>query len=78
MDARWPMVDSSALEQDSMLIVLQVNGKLRSKVEVPKDIAKSDLEELALSDEAIKRFTSEGTVRKVIVVPNKLVNIVVN
>jgi leucyl-tRNA synthetase len=78
MDARWPMVDSSALEQDSMLIVLQVNGKLRSKVEVPKDIAKSDLEELALSDEAIKRFTSDGTVRKVIVVPNKLVNIVVN
>ena len=78
MDARWPMVDSSALEQDSMLLVLQVNGKLRSKVEVPKDIAKSDLEELALSDEAIKRFTSEGTVRKVIVVPNKLVNIVVN
>ena len=78
MDARWPMVDSSALEQDSMLIVLQVNGKLRSKVEVPKDIAKSDLKELALSDEAIKRFTSEGNVRKVIVVPNKLVNIVVN
>jgi leucyl-tRNA synthetase len=78
MDARWPMVDSSALEQDSMLIVLQVNGKLRSKMEVPKDIAKSDLEDLALSDEAIKRFTSEGTVRKIIVVPNKLVNIVVN
>ncbi|MBU14869.1 MAG: leucine--tRNA ligase [Gammaproteobacteria bacterium] len=78
MDARWPLVDSSALEQDSMLIVLQVNGKLRSKVEVPKDIAKSDLEELALSDEAIKRFTSKGTVRKIIVVPNKLVNIVVN
>ena len=78
MDARWPMVDSSALEQDSMLIVLQVNGKLRSKVKVPKDIAKSDLEELALSDEAIKRFTSKGTVRKIIVVPNKLVNIVVN
>ena len=78
MDARWPMVDSSALEQDSMLIVLQVNGKLRSKMEVPKDIAKSDLEDLALSDEAIKRFTSKGTVRKIIVVPNKLVNIVVN
>jgi leucyl-tRNA synthetase len=47
-------------------------------MEVPKDIAKSDLEDLALSDEAIKRFTSEGTVRKIIVVPNKLVNIVVN
>jgi leucyl-tRNA synthetase len=78
MDARWPTVDRLALEQDSMLIVLQVNGKLRSKMEVPKDIAKSDLEKLALSDEATKRFTSEGTVRKVIVVPNKLVNIVVN
>ena len=78
IEAKWPRVDESALIQNTMLIVLQVNGKLRSKIEVPRDIAKADLERLALGDEAIQRFTSNGTVRKIIVVPKRLVNIVVN
>ena len=78
IDAAWPRVDESALIQNTMLIVLQVNGKLRSKIEVPRDIAKADLERLALDDEVIQRFTSNGTVRKIIVVPERLVNIVVN
>ena len=78
IDAAWPRVDESALIQNTMLIVLQVNGKLRSKIEVPRDIEKADLERLALGDEAIQRFTSNGTVRKIIVVPERLVNIVVN
>ena len=78
IEATWPRVDESALIQNTMLIVLQVNGKLRSKIEVPRDIAKADLERLALGDEAIQRFTSTGTVRKIIVVPERLVNIVVN
>ena len=78
IEATWPRVDESALIQNTMLIVLQVNGKLRSKIEVPRDIAKADLERLALGDEAIQRFTSNGTVRKIIVVPERLVNIVVN
>ncbi len=78
MDASWPEVDESALQQDSVLIVLQVNGKLRSKIEVAKDIAKDQLEALALADEAVQKFTADGTVRKVIVVPGRLVNIVVS
>jgi len=78
MDAAWPDVDKTALVQDSILIVLQVNGKLRGKIEVAKDIAKEALEELALSNESVQKFTSEGTVRKVIVVPGRLVNIVVS
>ena len=78
IEATWPRVDESALIQNTMLIVLQVNGKLRSKIEVPRDIAKADLERLALGDEVIQRFTSNGTVRKIIVVPERLVNIVVN
>lgn len=78
MDAAWPELDQSALQQDSMLIVLQVNGKLRGKIEVPKDIEKATLEKLALEDESVQRFTSEVTVRKVIVVPGRLVNIVAN
>jgi len=78
IDASWPGVDHSALAQDSVLIVLQVNGKLRAKIEVSKDIEKSELEKLALDNEAIKKFTDTGTVRKVIVVPSRLVNIVVS
>ena len=77
MNARWPEVAESALVQDSMLIVLQVNGKLRSKIEVSRDITRDELERLALEDEIIQRFVSEGSVRKVIVVPGKLVNIVI-
>ena len=77
MNARWPEVAESALVQDSMLIVLQVNGKLRSKIEVSRDITRDELEKLALEDEIIQRFVSEGSVRKVIVVPGKLVNIVI-
>jgi leucyl-tRNA synthetase len=78
IDARWPAIDKSALQVDSMLIVLQVNGKLRSKLEVAKDIARDELEKLALADEAVQRFIADGTVRKVIVVPGRLVNIVAN
>jgi leucyl-tRNA synthetase len=78
MDARWPEVDKSAMTQSNVLIVLQVNGKLRAKIEVSKDLDKEAIESLALENEAIKKYTDAGTVRKVIVVPGKLVNIVVN
>ena len=78
INAPWPQVDESALTRDTMLIVLQVNGKLRSKIEVRKDIVRKDLEQLALDDEVIQRFTSDRTIRKVIVVPERLVNVVVN
>ena len=64
MNARWPEVTESALVQDSMLIVLQVNGKLRSKIEVSRDINRDELERLALEDEIIQRFVSEGSVRR--------------
>ncbi len=78
INADWPKVDTTALTQESVLIVIQVNGKLRAKLEVDKDIGKDELEALALADEAVIRFTETGTIRKVIIVPGKLVNIVVN
>ena len=78
MNASWPQVDRSALTETSITVVLQVNGKLRDTVEVAKDISKDELEKLALDNEAVKRFTADGTIRKVIVVPGRLVNIVVN
>jgi len=77
IDAPWPSVDKAALNQSTVLIVLQVNGKLRAKIDVDKDISRSELETIALAHEAVQRYTSEGTVRKVIVVPGRLVNVVV-
>ena len=77
IDAAWPAVDPSALVQDSLTLVVQVNGKLRSKLEVSKDASKAELEALALADDTVKKFTAEGEIRKVIVIPGKLVNIVV-
>ncbi len=77
VDASWPEVDKTALAQSSVLIVLQVNGKLRAKVEVSKDIDRDTLEALALEHETIQRYVREGELRKVIVVPGKLVNVVV-
>ena len=78
MDANWPNVDESALVQDSVLIVLQVNGKLRDRIEVVKDLSKDDLEKKALENNAVKRFSDGKTLRKVIVVPGRLVNVVVS
>ena len=77
VSASWPVVDATALEQDTLELVLQVNGKLRSKMSVSVDASKEEIEAMALSDEQVKRFTEGHPVKKVIVVPKKLVNIVV-
>ncbi|WP_406663723.1 leucine--tRNA ligase [Gallaecimonas sp. GXIMD1310] len=78
VDAPFPSADAEALVEDEKLIVVQVNGKVRGKVTVPADIAKETLQTLALDEENVKRFLDGMTVRKVIVVPGKLVNIVAN
>ena len=77
IDQRWPQVDESALVQDSIEMVIQVNGKLRGKMQVAADIDKASCEASALQNEAVQRFIDGKPVRKVIVVPGKLVNIVV-
>jgi len=74
----WPMVDESALVEQSKLIIVQVNGKLRAKIEVAADTAKEAVEALALNHADVLRFTSDKTVRKVINIPGKLINIVAN
>jgi len=78
LNAEWPTADESAMVKTSQQIVVQVNGKVRAKLEVAADITKDALEALALEDENVQRFTEGNTIRKVIVVPNKLVNIVAN
>ena len=72
----WPTVDESALKQDSIAYVVQVNGKVRAKVQVPADADKAVIEAAALANDNVQRFIEGVTVRKVIVVPNKLVNVV--
>ncbi|KAF0436110.1 leucine--tRNA ligase [Pediococcus pentosaceus] len=75
--AEWPTYDESKLLEATVQVILQVNGKVRSKITVDKDIAKEELEKLALADAKIQQWTADKTVRKVIVIPNKIVNIVV-
>ncbi len=77
IDERWPAFDESALELDMIELVVQVNGKLRGRVSVPADASKDAIEELALADENVQRFVEDKPVRKVIVVPGRLVNVVV-
>ena len=73
----WPEVDESALERDSIELVVQVNGKLRSKINVPADADHDAIENFALKDEKIQLNIQDKTVRKIIVVPGRLVNLVV-
>ena len=73
----WPKVDETALVQDEVQIVVQVNGKLRAKLLLSADMDKAQVESQALTDENVAKFTEGKNVVKVIVVPNKLVNIVV-
>ena len=78
IDATWPAFDESALARDSIELVVQVNGKLRARLEVPADADKAAVEALALANDNVQRHTDGKTLRKVIVVPGKLVNIVAN
>ncbi|WP_323845173.1 leucine--tRNA ligase [Microbulbifer magnicolonia] len=78
VDAQWPLVDENALVRSSITLVVQVNGKVRAKLEAPAEADKETLEEMALSNDNVQKFIGDATVRKVIVVPGKLVNIVAN
>jgi len=74
---QWPAFDESKLVDDEVEVVVQVNGKLRAKVKVAKDVTKDQLEEIAKADEKVLEFTEGKQIVKVIAVPGKLVNIVV-
>ncbi|HAQ1583052.1 TPA: leucine--tRNA ligase, partial [Enterococcus faecium Efm-HS0661] len=74
--APWPTYDEAALVEDEVEVVFQVNGKVRAKSNVPRDLGKDELEKAALANEIVQEYIEGKTVRKVIAVPNKLVNIV--
>ena len=76
MESQWPEVDDTALSRDELEIVVQVNGKVRGKINVPASADNAEIEAMAKSQENVQRFLADTTIRKVIVVPQKLVNIV--
>ena len=73
---QWPEVDDTALSRDELEIVVQVNGKVRGKINVPASADNAEIEAMAKSQGNVQRFLADTTIRKVIVVPQKLVNIV--
>jgi leucyl-tRNA synthetase len=77
-DIGWPAVDDEALKRDAIALVVQVNGKLRGQIQVAVDADRATIEQAALAEENVARWVEGQTVRKVIVVPGKLVNIVVS
>ena len=74
---RWPKVDASALVQDEIELMVQVNGKLRGSITVAKDADRAVIEAAALANENVQKFTEGQPPKKVVVVPGRLVNIVV-
>jgi leucyl-tRNA synthetase len=77
LDAPWPQVDPRALEQDTLEIVVQVNGKLRGRINIAVSADESAARQAALADEHVMKFVGDRPLRKVIFVPGKLVNLVV-
>ena len=75
-ESEWPEVDDSALSRDELEIVVQVNGKVRGKITVPATADKAAIEAMAKEQDNVQRYLADATIKKVIVVPNKLVNIV--
>ena len=77
LDQPWPAVDAAALVQDSIQLVVQVNGKLRGHVFVPANATREQIEAFALGDETVAKFVAGQKPKKVVVVPGRLVNVVV-
>jgi len=77
VDERWPTFDESAVQQDMIEIIVQVNGKLRGRISVASDADKESISAMALADKNVQRFVADKEIRKTIVVPGRLVNVVV-
>jgi leucyl-tRNA synthetase len=77
IDHRWPQPDPAALEQDSVTMVVQVNGKLRGQISVAVDASEEAIRAAALAEESVQRFVAGAVPRKIVIVPRKLVNVVV-
>jgi len=77
VNAPWPKADPAMLVEDSITLPIQINGKRRAEIEVPKDMDKSEVEKIALSTDAVVKALDGAQPKKVIVVPGRIVNVVV-
>ncbi len=77
LDAPWPKVDEAALEQAEIELVLQVNGKVRGSLTMPKEASREDIETAAVAHEMFAKFSEGRAPKKIVVVPGRLVNVVV-
>ncbi len=77
-DASWPAFEESALQQKTVTVIIQINGKVRDRIEAPADTEKERLQELAMASDKVQSYLSDGELRKAIVVPGKLVNLVIS
>lgn len=77
VDAAWPKADPAMLVSDSVVLPIQINGKRRAEIEVPKDMSKEEIEAIVLADETVQRFMEGAAPKKLIVVPGRIVNVVV-
>ncbi len=76
-EAAWPVADPAMLVEDTVTLPIQVNGKRRSEIQVPKDMAKEEVEKRVLADEAVQRVLAGAAPKKLIVVPGRIVNVVI-
>jgi leucyl-tRNA synthetase len=76
-DAPWPVADPAMLVEDTVTLPIQVNGKRRSEITVPKDMPKEEVEKLVLAEEAVAKALAGGQPKKLIVVPGRIVNVVI-
>jgi leucyl-tRNA synthetase len=77
LDAPWPVADEQALVQDEIELMLQINGKLRGAIVVPTGASKEEIERLAVSSEVFQKISEGVAIKRVIVVPGRLVNVVI-
>ena len=73
----WPKYNPSLLKEEKIILIVQVNGRVRDKIEAKSDVSQKEVEELALSSEKIKKWTKDKKIKKTIFVPNKLINFIV-
>ncbi|WP_265501722.1 leucine--tRNA ligase [Paracoccus beibuensis] len=76
VDAGWPEADAALLQDDSVILPIQINGKRRAEIQVPKDMPKDQIEAIVMADETVQRFLDGAAPRKLIVVPGRIVNVV--
>ncbi|MDB2462426.1 hypothetical protein N9Y14_05960, partial [Alphaproteobacteria bacterium] len=76
-DAAWPQADTSVLTSDEVVLPVQVNGKKRGEISVPKDADEAIIKEMALNESGVKKFIDGQELKKTIIVPGRIVNLVV-